>query len=164
MRLHLWIYFAIAGSFALGMMVESVRASMGDKDETRVTGIGGVFFKAHDPRALAAWYRQHLGIAIEPAGNSPTAPAFHSFEWREKADAEKTGSTVFAIFSDKDKYFDPSHAPFMINFRVVNLDRIRAELKQEGVTVDDKIQDESYGRFGWVMDPEGNRIELWEPK
>jgi len=164
MRPYLWIYLVIVGSFALGMMVEAVRASMSDTAEARVTGIGGVFFKAREPQKLAGWYREHLGIQLEPAGSGPTAPSFCAFEWREKGDPQKAGETVFAIFSDKSKYFDPSQASYMINFRVANLDRILAQLKKEGATVEEKTSDESTGRFGWAIDPEGNRFELWEPK
>jgi len=164
MRTELWVVFAMALSFALGMALESARASADDKNDARVTGIGGVFFKARDPRKLADWYRQHLGIPFESAGSSDAAPAYHSFEWREKDDSTRIGSTAFSIFSDKTKYFEPSQAPFMINYRVANLDRMLAKLKADGVTVDPKIDDESYGRFGWAMDPEGNRLELWEPK
>jgi len=163
MRFHLWVYLAIALSFALGMMVEAVRASMDDKEEARVTGIGGVFFKARDPQKLAEWYRAHLGIPLESAGSGPTAPSFCSFEWREKNDPQKPGATAFAIFAEKSGYFDQSQSQFMINFRVANLDRILAQLKKDGVTVDAKTSDESNGRFGWATDPEGNRIELWEP-
>jgi predicted enzyme related to lactoylglutathione lyase len=88
----------------------------------------------------------------------------HVFPWREKDHAETVGSTVFSIFFMGSKYFDPSSAPFMINLRVANLERLLAQLKAEGVQVDEKIDDESNGRFGWAMDPEGHRIELWEPK
>lgn len=161
MKTQLAVYVAMALSFAVGMAVERVRAAA-QKQEPRVTGIGGVFFKARDPRALAAWYKQHLGIALEPAGSGADAPAFGSFEWLEKGEPHKEGMTTFAIFPEKSTYFAPSS--FMINFRVANLDRIRAELKEAGVQVDDKVNDESYGRFGWATDPEGNRIELWEPK
>jgi predicted enzyme related to lactoylglutathione lyase len=162
MKTQLVVYLALAVSFAVGMAVEHARAAA--QENTRVTGIGGVFFKARDPRALAAWYKQHLGIALEPAGKGADAPAFAMFEWVEKGEPQKAGMTTFAIFPDKTTYFDPSKAPFMINFRVANLDRIRAELKEAGAQVDDKVNDESYGRFGWATDPEGNRFELWEPK
>ena len=164
MRYAMWIPCLMGLSFVLGMMLESARASSSDENDTRVTGIGGIFFKARDPRKLADWYRRHLGIDLKSTGSSATSAQYHPFEWLEKGDPGKTGSTVFTIFSDQTKYFDPSHSSFMINYRVANLDRLLAQLKKEGVTVDDKIQDEGYGRFGWAMDPEGNRFELWEPK
>ena len=164
MRYALWIPSLMVLSFALGMMLESARASIADKDETRVTGIGGIFFKAREPRELADWYRQHLGIDLKSTGSSETSAQYHAFEWRQKGDPGKIGSTVFSIFSDKTKYFEPSSSSFMINYRVASLDRILRQLKKEGVAVDDKIDDEPNDRFGWAMDPEGNRLELWQPK
>jgi predicted enzyme related to lactoylglutathione lyase len=146
-----------AASFGFGMMVQAARNSEPEpKKDVRVTGIGGVFFKAHDAPKLAAWYREHLGIVSEGG--------FHSFEWLEKEDPSKEGSTVWAVFPDTTKYFGASKSPVMINYRVANLDYVLAQLRKEGVTVDDKVQDESYGKFGWATDPEGNRFELWEPK
>ena len=163
MKSRLSMCLALAISFALGMTVERTRGEA-QKQDARVTGIGGVFFKARNPQALAAWYGEHLHIALDAAGSGRNAPAFHAFEWAEKIEPQKAGATVFAIFPEKSTYFDPSKAPFMINFRVANLDRLRAELKKEGVVVDDKVSDESNGRFGWATDAEGNRLELWEPK
>jgi predicted enzyme related to lactoylglutathione lyase len=122
----------------------------------RVTGIGGVFFKARDAEALRAWYRTHLGIEVQPWGGA-------SFSWREPGGPGREGSTVWSIFPSTTEYFAPSEAPFMINYRVANLTWILAQLRAEGCTVDDRIEDSEFGRFGWVMDPEGNRIELWEP-
>ena len=126
---------------------------------TRVTGIGGVFFKAKDPRKLMACYRSHLGIEPESEGSSTTM-----FPWREKDDTKQVGYTVWSIFPQDTKYFDPSTAPFMINFRVKDLDSLLDHLRREGVKVDDKREEYEYGKFGWIIDPEGNRIELWEPK
>ena len=126
----------------------------------RVTGIGGVFFKAHDAPKLAAWYRDHLGISFEGDGSN----AYHQFEWLEKDNPSKTGGTVWAVFPETTKHFGASKSPLMIDYRVANLQRLLAELKSEGVQVEDDIQDAPYGRFGWAMDPEGNRIEFWEPK
>jgi len=160
MRPQLVLFVSLVLSLALGMMIERARAESQQNDEARVTGIGGVFFKARDPRALAAWYKQHLGIALDPAGSGANAPAFAMFEWTEKGEPQKTGSTVLAIFPEKSTYFGPS---FMINFRVANLDRTLAKLKAEGVAVDSKVEEESNGRFAWATDAEGNRIELWEP-
>lgn len=124
----------------------------------RVTGIGGVFFKARDPKALGAWYRDKLGIAVRSDGD------FATFEWAEREDPERPGTTVWALFGSDSRYFAPSEASFMINYRVRDLDRMLAQLRGAGVTVEPKVVDEFNGRFAWVVDPEGNKIELWEPK
>lgn len=118
----------------------------------RVTGIGGVFFKARDAKAMADWYAKHLGID----SNSGCA----DFEWREKERPENVGRTVWAVFGADAAHFNGS---FMINYRVANLDRMLAQLRTKGVIID-KVEDYDYGRFAWITDPEGNRIELWEPK
>ena len=123
----------------------------------RVTGLGGVFFKARDKAALLAWYRDHLGIDVQSWGGAV-------FEWREAADPAKEASTAWSIFDAKSKKFDPSPAPFMINYRVDDLDAVLAALRAAGAEVDPKVEDTDYGRFAWVMDPEGHRIELWQPK
>jgi predicted enzyme related to lactoylglutathione lyase len=121
----------------------------------RVTGIGGVFFKAKDPNALYGWYERHLGILRDPAGWGV------SFKWKE--DHDGTGQTALAIFKADSDYFDPSPAPFMLNFRVDNLDALLAALEKEGVVIDPKRDSADYGKFAWIYDPEGNKIELWEP-
>jgi predicted enzyme related to lactoylglutathione lyase len=149
---------------ALGMMLQSARGSSGEKEEPRVTGVGGFFFKAKSPGKLGDWYRAHLGIALQAAGKGENAPQMHSFLWSERDQADKHGATILSIFPASTDYFGPGGSQFMINFRVTNLDRLLAQLREEGVKVDDKIDDESYGRFGWAVDAEGNRIELWEPK
>ena|SRR5688500_5345118 len=123
----------------------------------RVTGIGGIFFKTNDPEALTRWYQEHLGIELDPQG-------YVSFEWRDKDDPSHKGSTAWAPFPADTDYFKPSSKPFMINYRVENLDYVLEQLRKEGVTVEDRIQNEPYGRFAWLTDPEGNRIELWEPR
>lgn len=122
----------------------------------RVTGIGGIFFKSSDPEATRAWYRDHLGLPIDSWGGC-------SFPWREVADPQREGATVWSIFPSSSKYFDPSPASFMINYRVADLARVLAELRAEGCLVDDKVDESEFGKFGWVMDPDGNRLELWEP-
>jgi predicted enzyme related to lactoylglutathione lyase len=122
----------------------------------RVTGLGGVFFKSKDPRALTEWYRTHLGVPVEGDGSVV-------FRWREEADLQRVGWTVWSAFSQDTRYFEPSAAPFMINYRVRDLDALLAALRSEGVEVDPKIEEGEYGRFARIMDPEGNRIELWEP-
>jgi len=121
----------------------------------RVTGIGGIFFKAKDPDQLRQWYREHLGIESESWGG-------FSFQWRDDP-RSNDGHTVWSIFAHDTKYFDPSSAPFMINFRVEDLDWLLAQLRTEGVDVDPRVEESEFGKFGWVMDPEGNRVELWEP-
>lgn len=126
---------------------------------SRVTGLGGLFFKAQDPKMLMAWYQEHLGIQPEGQGE-PSA----MFYWREKDNPDRLGYTVWAIFPRETKYFDPSSSQFMINFRVSDLDSVLRQLRNEGVKVDEKIEEYDYGKFAWIMDPEGNRIELWEPK
>ena len=122
----------------------------------RVTGIGGIFFKAQNPEKLRSWYETHLGMPVESWGGL-------QFHWRQDEDRERRGSTVWTVFGANTHHFDPSEKPFMINYRVEDLDEVLAALKSEGVTVDDKIEESEYGRFGWVMDPEGNKVELWQP-
>ena len=120
----------------------------------KVTGIGGVFFKAKDPEKLKAWYRTHLGIESESWG-----AVFH---WRDDPRSDD-GSTAWSVFAEETKHFEPSKKSFMINFRVADLDALLAKLRNEGVTVDERADKSEFGYFGWAMDPEGNRIELWEP-
>jgi predicted enzyme related to lactoylglutathione lyase len=121
----------------------------------RVTGIGGIFFKSKDPKQLVEWYRKHLGIEAEGWNG-------FAFQWRDDPRAER-GSTIWSVFPDSTKYLDPSDSPFMINFRVADLTSLLAELRAEGVQVDDKMEESEFGKFSWVMDPDGNRVELWEP-
>jgi len=122
----------------------------------RVTGLGGVFFKAKDPEKLGAWYREHLGLPIADWGGVV-------FEWRQGRDPKRKGTTVWSLFPATTTYFDPSRAPFMINYRVDSLRKVLAALRREGCRVEARIEESENGRFGWVIDPEGNRIELWEP-
>lgn len=122
----------------------------------RVTGIGGIFFKTKDPEKTKAWYRRHLGIVPEADGHVV-------FTWREKDDPARIGATVWSPFRDDTQYFDPSTASFMINYRVADLHGLLDQLRAEGVEVDDRIEEGEFGRFGWIIDPEGNKIELWEP-
>jgi len=122
----------------------------------RVTGIGGIFFKARDPEALRAWYRTHLGLAIDEWGGMV-------FRWSGPDNPTGGGSTVWSVFKEESTYFAPSNQPFMINYRVDDLHALIKVLREEGCQVDEKVDESEYGKFGWVMDPEGNRIELWEP-
>jgi predicted enzyme related to lactoylglutathione lyase len=121
----------------------------------RVMGIGGVFFKARDHKALGEWYKTHLGVDVQPWGGA-------AFSWGEGSDDPK-GVTAWSLFRADTRHFEPSTAPFMLNYRVRDLDAMLAQLRAAGVPVDDKVDDSEYGRFGWAMDPEGNRIELWQP-
>lgn len=122
----------------------------------RVTGLGGVFFKAQDPDKLRAWYREHLGLEFDDYGSVV-------FGCPEGEDERAAAQTVWSLFPSDTKYFEPSSAAFMINYRVENLAALLDQLRSEGVKVDERMEEFDYGKFGWVMDPEGNRIELWEP-
>ena len=122
----------------------------------RVTGIGGIFFKAKDPKTLSEWYRVHLGIDVQAWGGA-------AFDWANPDNPSGTGTTAWNLFAQDTKYFAPSEAPFMVNYRVADLVALLAALKAEGCAVEDKMDDTEYGKFGWVVDPEGNKIELWEP-
>lgn len=122
----------------------------------RVTGIGGIFFKAKDPKALSRWYRDHLGMNVEKWGGVV-------FRWAQD-NPSATGTTVWNPFPEKTTYFGSATAQFMINYRVENLHAVLAALRAEGCKVDDKVEESGQeGKFGWVTDPEGNRVELWEP-
>jgi ketosteroid isomerase-like protein/predicted enzyme related to lactoylglutathione lyase len=130
--------------------------NMTDQINSRVTGIGGIFFKAQDSKKLMKWYNEHLGI--KPEGDWGA-----KFEWREVADPERKGYTIWSAMSKDTSYFDPSQASFMINYRVANLNKLIEQLKNKGVAVSEP-EKHPQGLFAWVMDPEGNRIELWEPQ
>jgi predicted enzyme related to lactoylglutathione lyase len=148
MRKTIWI--AIPSLLLLSL------TSFGRDQTPRVTGIGGVFFKATgDRQALAAWYEKHLGLKLEPWGGS-------ILRWPEDT-AEDKGVTVHYIAS-KDTQFSANQAPFMINYRVNNLDGLIANLKKEGIELVKGPESDVNGKFAWIEDPEGNRIELWEPK
>jgi catechol 2,3-dioxygenase-like lactoylglutathione lyase family enzyme len=122
----------------------------------RVTGIGGIFFKARDAEGLREWYRKHLGLPIADWGGV-------SFDGREAGPGERQTHTIWSVFSGDTRYFEPSTSPFMINYRVDDLDAILAALRAEGCELDARIEESEFGRFGWVMDPDGNKLELWEP-
>ena len=122
----------------------------------KVTGIGGIFFKSKDHKALAEWYARHLGIDVQEWGGA-------AFRWGEGAEDAPSGATIWSPFAADTKYFEPSTASFMVNYRVRDLDAMLAQLRAAGVQVDDKVEDSDFGRFGWAMDPDGNRIELWQP-
>jgi predicted enzyme related to lactoylglutathione lyase len=123
---------------------------------SRVTGIGGIFFKGENAEQLRQWYREHLGIEADGSNG-------YAFEWRERDAPDQVGQTVWSVFKGDTKYFEPSKASFMINYRVDDLDALLTELRAAGVEVPDKVEDSEFGKFAWIMDPEGNRIELWQP-
>ena len=121
----------------------------------KVTGLGGLFIKAKDPELLKSWYGDHLGLACDEYG--------HLFAWRDNDKPEKKGHTQFSVFKEDSTYMQPSLKEFMINFRVDDLEGMMQRLKEAGLQVIGEIEEYEYGKFGWVMDPEGNKIELWEP-
>lgn len=121
----------------------------------KVTGIGGVFFTCKDPEAMKQWYGQHLGLQTDKYGTS--------FEWRQADEGTKKGFTQWTPFNEHTTHFDPSHKGFMINYRVENLEALLEELIKEGVTIIDAMESYEYGKFVHILDPEGNKIELWEP-
>lgn len=122
----------------------------------KVTGIGGVFFKSRDPKELKRWYAERLGV---PMGEHDII----AFTWTDPQHPAGEGMTVLEMFAAESRHFEPSKSPFMLNFRVRDLDAMLAQLRAAGATVEDKIDDSEFGRFGWVHDPDGNRVELWEP-
>lgn len=122
----------------------------------RVTGIGGIFFKAKDAPALHAWYKRHLGIDVQQWGGA-------AFNWADSDGKPTGGSTIWSIGSEQGDQFAPSNASFMINYRVDDLLSLMQVLKEEGCNVLDKFEDSEYGKFAWVIDPEGNKVELWQP-
>jgi predicted enzyme related to lactoylglutathione lyase len=122
----------------------------------RVTGIGGIFFHAKDPAALRAWYRKHLGIDVQDWGGT-------AFAWVDTAGNPTRGTTIWSIGSAEGHSFAPGRASFMINYRVEDLAGLLQALKAEGCEVLEKTDDSEYGKFGWVIDPEGNKVELWQP-
>ena len=122
----------------------------------RVTGIGGIFFKARDPVALRAWYREHLGIDVQEWGGA-------AFRWTNLEGKPTLGTTVWSVSEASGDYFAPSKSSFMVNYRVADLHGLLKALRDEGCNVVDKTDDSEYGKFGWVIDPEGNKVELWQP-
>lgn len=122
----------------------------------RVTGIGGIFFSAKDPAAMRAWYRRHLGIDVMEWGGT-------AFNWSDGQGRPTGGSTVWAIHPLDTSLYEPGKSSFMINYRVADLAGLLQALREEGCQVLDKMEDGEYGKFGWVIDPEGNKVELWEP-
>ena len=122
----------------------------------RVTGIGGIFFKARDPATLRVWYKRHLGIDVQEWGGA-------AFKWIDAQGKPTAGTTIWSIGDAAGDYYAPSTASFMVNYRVADLHALLMALKNEGCNVLEKIEESEYGKFAWVMDPEGNKVELWQP-
>ncbi len=122
----------------------------------RVTGIGGIFFHAKDPVALRAWYKRHLGVDVQSWGGA-------AFISADDAGNPTKETTIWSIGAADSGHFAPSTSPFMINYRVDDLTALLQALRDEGCQVLDKTDDSEYGKFGWVVDPEGNKVELWQP-
>lgn len=143
------ILFGLAVTFTSGFAFNLILTKQ--INMKRVTGIGGIFFKCKDPKKVTEWYKTHLGLDTTPYGAK--------FDWKQ--DSGKEGYTLWTPFADSSKYFEKD---FMINYRVENLDALVEELKKEGVTIVDDVADSEYGKFVHILDIEGNKIELWEPK
>lgn len=124
-------------------------------NKPRVHGIGGVFFKARDPAALSAWYGRHLDLGVQDWGGA-------LFHWK-RSDTDAPGCTVWSPFAADTGYFQPSAKDFMLNLRVDDLDAVLAALREEGCRVLDRREDGEQGKFGYVLDPEDNLLELWQP-
>jgi predicted enzyme related to lactoylglutathione lyase len=122
----------------------------------RVTGIGGIFFKARDAAALREWYRRHLGVDVQPWGGA-------AFDWVGDDGKPAGGTTAWLINDANSDHFAPSASSFMVNYRVADVRALVDVLRAEGCQVLDKIDESDYGIFAWVMDPEGNKVELWQP-
>jgi predicted enzyme related to lactoylglutathione lyase len=153
LRLIIVLFFIIATSFVGGYYYGS-RSSISNS-EKKVTGIGGIFFKCKDPGKLKEWYNKNLGLNTDKYGTS--------FEWRLSDNHEQKGYLQWAPFSETTKYFQPSDKPFMINYRVSNMETLLTQLKSAGITPVDSVETVPYGKFVHIMDPEGNKLELWEP-
>jgi len=161
MRNHRKMNVRIGSGLVASLVIASAALAQASDDppageQPRVTGVGGLFFKAEDGKALSKWYHEHLGIARDSSG-------VVLFSWRELERPEQVGYTVWSAFGRDTSYFDPSDKPFMFNYRVNDLHGLLAELKAAGVTIVGEVEEYEYGKFGWIMDPEGTKIELWEP-
>ena len=158
MKKTILITLALATTFGLGFAFNNLIADKPNinSEVKRVTSIGGIFFKCKDPKKMREWYQTHLGLNTNPYGAV--------FEWYQGADSTKKGFTQWSPFKETTKYFEPSTKDFMINYRVADLEALVEELKKEGVTIVDKIESYDYGKFVHIVDMEGNKVELWEPK
>jgi catechol 2,3-dioxygenase-like lactoylglutathione lyase family enzyme len=143
-----------ASTTANAASAKAKEAAAMPSERGRILGIGGIFFKSADQKQMREWYGKHLGI--EDKGEGVMLP------WREKDNPENEHVTVWTVFPEKTKYLEPNQA-FMVNYIVDDLDALLERLQKEGVKIDPKRQDEVYGRFAWIYDPDGNKIELWQP-
>jgi predicted enzyme related to lactoylglutathione lyase len=156
MKTKIFLTLAFIAAFFLGFAFKSITTKTSKNIlQKKVTGIGGIFFKCKDPKAVREWYRKHLGFETNQYGAV--------FEWRQGADSSQKGFSQWSPFKETTKYFEPSTRDFMINYRVENLEALIEQLKKDAVTVTDSIQSVEYGKFVHIMDLEGNKIELWEP-
>lgn len=163
-RVVRWTPYFLIGTvaFVVGSATGQRQAShittsaAGDYETDRVTGIGGVFFRSTDPAETRNWYRTHLGIDAADWGG-------FAFRWQEQDQPEETGYTVWGVFSDTTEYFGPGDQSYMLNYRVADLTGLIDALRQEGVEIAGEIEQHPNGKFAWIVDPEGRRIELWEP-
>jgi predicted enzyme related to lactoylglutathione lyase len=161
------IYRRFAGAVLVCILATLARAQSDTSDSNNssdnhqgqkaiggVTGIGGIFIKAKDPAKLRAWYKKHLGIDVQAWGGT-------AFRWEDGSGHPIAGKTAWVVGDGKD--FAPSTASFMVNYRVSDLHGLLAALRAEGCDVLEKTEESEFGKFGWVMDPEGNKVELWQP-
>ena len=156
MKTKLLLLLALIGSFMLGVAFSNISLKPKSPEPLkRVTGIGGIFFKCKNPKAVREWYQKHLGLNTNQYGAV--------FEFYQGADSSKKGFSQWSPFNEKTKYFEPSSKEFMINYRVADLTSLVEALKQEDVNVLDTIESFEYGKFVHIMDIEGNKIELWQP-
>lgn len=158
MKKHTFLILVIIVSFLSGFAFRSNYNPFGKEEAPtykKVTGIGGIFFKCKDPKALKEWYKINLGLNTNQYGTV--------FEWRQGADTTKKGFTQWSPFNEKTNYFEPSTKDYMINYRVADMDSLLQDLRNNGVTVLDTVQSVEYGKFVHILDLEGNKIELWEP-
>lgn len=149
------LLFGVLAVFFFGFVFGRLSTGPQKFGTKKVTGIGGIFFKCKDPEKVKAWYQIHLGLHTDKYGTV--------FVWYQGADSTKNGYTQWSPFKESTKYFAPSTKEFMINYRVENLEALVESLKKDSVTVLDKMETYDYGKFIHVLDPEGNKIELWEP-
>ncbi|MFZ2897906.1 MAG: VOC family protein [Saprospiraceae bacterium] len=126
-----------------------------DETTPKVTGIGGIFFRSKDPQAVREWYSANLGLAVNQWGSS--------FEFRNANRPEEINYLQWSPFNEDTDYFEPSKKEFMVNYRVQNIEGLVKQLRENGVTIVDEIETFEYGKFVHILDPEGNKIELWEP-
>lgn len=126
-----------------------------EDDKPRVTGVGGIFFKSSKPEDMKSWYKQNLGLETDQWGTN--------FEWFQGADSTKKGFTQWSLFKEESTHFEPSNKDFMINYRVVHIEKLVEQMRGNGVTILDEIESFDYGKFVHILDDEGNKIELWEP-